>query len=57
VVGDVMTEDPLTIPADMCIEEVTRLILTKKMRRLPVVDEDNKLVGIITRGNIIKAAL
>eukprot|EP01025_Chloroclados_australasicus_P029791 TRINITY_DN2977_c0_g1_i1.p2 TRINITY_DN2977_c0_g1~~TRINITY_DN2977_c0_g1_i1.p2 ORF type:complete len:228 (+),score=27.68 TRINITY_DN2977_c0_g1_i1:153-836(+) len=57
VVSDVMTEDPITIFPDMCVEEVTRLILTKKMRRLPVVDKDNKLVGIITRGNIIKAAL
>lgn len=34
-----------------------RTLLTKKIRRLPVVDENGKLVGLISRSNIIKAAL
>ncbi|TYJ21953.1 hypothetical protein E1A91_A08G096600v1 [Gossypium mustelinum] len=34
-----------------------KLLLETKYRRLPVVDVEGKLVGIITRGNIIRAAL
>ncbi len=34
-----------------------RLLLTKKIHRLPVVDEKGRLVGVLSRGNIVKAAL
>lgn len=34
-----------------------RLLLTKKIHRLPVVDAEGKLVGVLSRGNIVKAAL
>jgi CBS domain-containing protein len=33
------------------------LLLSKKIRRLPVVDMQGKLVGMLSRGNIVKAAL
>jgi len=31
--------------------------LTKKIHRLPVVDSSGQLVGVLSRGNIVKAAL
>lgn len=34
-----------------------RVLLTKKIHRLPVVDREGKLVGVLSRGNIVKAAL
>lgn len=34
-----------------------RLLLAKKIHRLPVVDEQGKLVGVLSRGNLVKAAL
>ncbi len=34
-----------------------RLLLQKKIHRLPVVDENGSLVGVLSRGNLIKAAL
>jgi hypothetical protein len=34
-----------------------RILLSKKIHRLPVVDENGTLVGVLSRGNIIKAAL
>lgn len=33
------------------------ILLEKKVRRLPVVDEEGKLVGVLSRGNIVRAAM
>ncbi|CAM8901517.1 unnamed protein product [Rhodiola kirilowii] len=57
VVGDVMTSDPLVVRETTNLEDAARLLLETKYRRLPVVDAKGKLVGIITRGNVVRAAL
>lgn len=57
VVGDLMTPSPLFVHESTSLEDAARLLLETKYRRLPVVDNDGKLVGLITRGNIVKAAL
>ncbi|KAJ8572378.1 hypothetical protein K7X08_008889 [Anisodus acutangulus] len=57
VVGDVMTPTPLSVRENTNLEDAARLLLQTKYRRLPVVDVDSKLVGIITRGNVVRAAL
>ena len=55
-VSDVMTADPITVQPSTPIEEAANLLLRRKIRRLPVCDANGKLVGIITRSNVIKAA-
>ncbi|CAN1307472.1 CBS domain-containing protein CBSX2, chloroplastic [Linum perenne] len=57
VVGDLMTPNPLTVRENTNLEDAARLLLETKYRRLPVVDADGKLVGLITRGNVVRAAL
>ncbi|KAL3526800.1 hypothetical protein ACH5RR_011456 [Cinchona calisaya] len=57
VVGDLMTPAPLVVRESTNLEDAARLLLETKYRRLPVVDADGRLVGIITRGNVIRAAL
>ncbi|XP_043714336.1 CBS domain-containing protein CBSX1, chloroplastic-like [Telopea speciosissima] len=57
VIGDVMTPAPLVVRETTNLEDVARLLLETKYRRLPVVDSDGKLIGIITRGNVVRAAL
>ncbi|KAF4380836.1 CBS domain-containing protein CBSX1, chloroplastic isoform X2 [Cannabis sativa] len=57
VVGDVMTPAPVVVRETTNLEDAARLLLETKYRRLPVVDADGKLVGIITRGNVVRAAL
>ncbi len=47
----------ITVRPNTSIEDAASLLLRMKIRRLPVVDGQGKLMGIITRGNIIKAAL
>lgn len=57
VVGDLMTPSPLVVQESTNLEEAARLLLETKYRRLPVVDANGKLVGIITRGDVVRAAL
>ncbi|MBT8330125.1 MAG: CBS domain-containing protein [Desulfofustis sp.] len=47
-IADYMTADPLTITADVLIPEARRLLDDNHFRHLPVVDEDKKLIGVIT---------
>ncbi|KAJ7967483.1 CBS domain-containing protein CBSX1, chloroplastic-like [Quillaja saponaria] len=57
VVGDLMTPSPLVVNESTNLEEAARLLLVTKYHRLPVVDDDGNLVGLITRGNVVRAAL
>ena len=47
-IADYMTADPLTITADILIPEARRLLDDNHFRHLPVVDEENKLIGVVT---------
>ncbi|GMY11797.1 CBS domain-containing protein CBSX1, chloroplastic [Fagus crenata] len=57
VVGDLMTPAPVVVRETTNLEDAARILLETKYRRLPVVDADGKLVGIITRGNVVRAAI
>ena len=47
-ISDYMTADPLTISADMCLPEARQLLTDHHFRHLPVVDKDNKLIGMVS---------
>lgn len=51
--GDVMTEDPATINGDEEGIEISRALNERKVRRLPVVDDDGKLTGIVTFDDVV----
>lgn len=53
-VGDAMSDNPATVSASQQVREAARIMHDKKVRRLPVVDEQSKLVGMITQGDVIK---
>lgn len=57
IVGDIMTSPAATIKPTANIAEAAQMMDEKKIRRLPVVDEKNMLVGIISRADILKAVL
>ena len=57
IVGDIMTSPAATIKTNANIAEAAQLMDEKKIRRLPVVDEKNMLVGLISRADILKAVL
>lgn len=55
-VGDLMRTTVITIGPDMPLAEIVSLLLDKGYRSLPVVDEGNHLLGIITDGDLLKRA-
>ncbi len=52
-VKDVMSKNAVTISPDDSISDAARLMRKHDFNRLPVVDSEGKLVGIITRQDII----
>jgi CBS domain-containing membrane protein len=54
-VEDIMTSPVITASPDMDIEEASKILSEKRIKRLPVVDENGKLIGIITRHDLISA--
>jgi len=54
-VGEVMSREPVTIGADATIEDAATLLHDHDLSRLPVVGADGSLVGLLARGDIVKA--
>lgn len=49
----VMTENVTTIGPDEEVEKAARLLVRKNVKRLPVLDESGKLIGIVSRRDIM----
>jgi CBS domain-containing protein len=56
-VADMMTADPVTVGPQVEAHEAGRLIAEHKHNRLPVVDADGRLVGVVTRVDVLEALL
>jgi CBS domain-containing protein len=54
-VGDVMSKKPLTIKSTQTVKEAAHMLHHKDVRRLPVIDSEGKVIGILTQGDIIRA--
>jgi CBS domain-containing protein len=55
--GALMTSPAITIGPDATIPAAARLMNTDHISRLPVVDEDGKLVGIVSRRDLLSVFL
>ena len=53
-VADVMTSGALCILPTASIKDASRLMISNRVHRLPVVDENEKLVGIVTTYDITR---
>lgn len=56
LVRDRMTPNPITITPDISVTEALRLMGDKKIRRLPVVERNGKLVGIVSDRDLFQAS-
>ncbi len=55
LVSEWMSKEPITVTPETSLMQATKMMKENKIRRLPVVDENGKLVGIVTDRDI-KAA-
>jgi len=55
LVGDVMTAAVITLTPDADHAAAARLMRKAGIKRIPIVDEDGRLVGIVSRSDILRA--
>ncbi|PZH20814.1 hypothetical protein C1I97_01175 [Streptomyces sp. NTH33] len=55
--GQLMTEPPVTVHADDTIVAAARTMAERHVERLPVIDEEDRLVGIVTRRDLLRVFL
>lgn len=51
-----MSHEPITVTPDTPLPDANKIMHKYNIRRLPVVDKNGKLVGIVTRGDIREAS-
>jgi CBS domain-containing protein len=52
-VEKVMTKNPFTVDVDSLFQEAKSIIVSAKIRHLPVIDKEGKLVGLISVRHIL----
>ncbi|WP_127361106.1 CBS domain-containing protein [Actinacidiphila soli] len=55
--GQLMSTPPITVRADDSIARAARTMAEHRVERLPVLDEENRLVGIVTRRDLLQIFL
>jgi CBS domain-containing protein len=53
-VGEVASTDLVTVDPQQDLAEALRLMAQRKVRRLPVVEEDGRLVGVVAQADIAR---
>lgn len=53
--GDIMTAPAISAAADIAIGALSALLMEKNINRLPIVEKDGHLVGIVTRSDLVNA--
>lgn len=53
--GDVMTHPVHTVAADTDLVSAVRLMVSRRVKRLPVVDREGQLIGMISRADVLRA--
>ncbi|MFW9881502.1 MAG: CBS domain-containing protein [Candidatus Thorarchaeota archaeon] len=56
-VKDLMTLEPFTVRENDTLMKVLEIMFENKIQRLPVVKEDNELIGLVLRNEILKKVL
>lgn len=54
-VADMMTPDPVTVSPQDSVRDAARIIAERGHNRLPVVDGDGRLAGVVTRVDVLAA--
>ena len=54
---DIMAKNPMAVKQDTDINEIIDIILQKDIMLVPVVDDKNKLIGLVGRSDILQQNL
>ncbi|MBK6363946.1 MAG: CBS domain-containing protein [Saprospiraceae bacterium] len=54
-VRNIMTKNPIVAKANQSLNEIFALMTTQNLQQMPVVSDDNKLLGMITSYDLLKA--
>lgn len=54
-VGEAMSQPAQTITANRPLADAATIMLDEGINRLPVVDDDGKLIGLVSRGDLVRA--
>jgi len=52
--ADVMTREVVTVPSDLSVLEAARLMAHRRLKRLPVVDGEHRLLGMVSRVDLLR---
>jgi CBS domain-containing protein len=53
--ADVMTSPVVTLPTNAPIADAVRLMMAHKIKRIPIIDTDGRLVGMVGRAGVLAA--
>ena len=56
-VSDAMASEPVTVGPDDTVETIATQMHDHDVSRVPVVDDDGRLVGLVARGDILRAIM
>lgn len=54
-VGDLMHARPPSVTISATLEDVATLMTERQVSRVPVVDDDRRVIGIVSRGDLVAA--
>jgi CBS domain-containing protein len=54
-VSKLMRPEVITVDEDTSLCEVAHIMLTQEVRRIPVLDKEKKVIGIVAREDIVKS--
>lgn len=55
--GELMTSPAVCVHEDARVTEAARIMARKRVKRLPVVDGEGRLTGVVSRGDLLKVFL
>ena len=55
--GDLMSSPAVTVAPDTPVKDIAALLTQKSINRVAVTDPDGRLLGLVSRGDIVKATM
>ncbi len=56
-VEEVMTRNPITLSQYSSLDDARKLMEEKRFRHIPIIDNNNELIGLVTQRNVLANAI